>query len=196
MTETHAMDWSAGHWTNAPAKAERQGTGLAVTAKKGSDAWRHTSYGFVAASEHALLAPLVPGTAVEVELTARLREQFDQAGIFMRASDEHWIKAGLEYADNQTHAGAVVTQGRSDWSSAPHPQWNNARLLVRASWSGESLTIRAGLVGERLELVRVAPFSPDMPVSAGPYAAAPTEAGFEVTFHEWRVTAADTALHS
>ena len=191
----HAIQWSDGVWTNQPEKVTLQGSDLMVESKQGSDAWRHTSYGFVAASEHALLAPFEAGQAVEVEFTAQVQGQFDQAGLFIRASDEHWIKTGLEFADGKLHAGAVVTNVQSDWSSAPHPQWHNKRVVVRASWTGDALTIRAGLSGEPLELVRVAPFSPDGPVGAGPYAAAPTTAGFTATFHSWRITAADTALH-
>ena len=195
MPQEHAIKWSAGTWTNPPEKVSQQGPDLVVEPKQGSDAWRHTSYGFVVASEHALLAPFEAGSAVEVEFTARTLAQFDQAGLFIRASEEHWVKSGLEFADGALHAGAVVTSGNSDWSSAPHPQWQNKRVVVRASWTGDALTIRAGLAGDPLELVRVAPFSPDGPVAAGPYAAAPTAAGFTATFHSWRVTPADTALH-
>ncbi|MDQ0730159.1 DUF1349 domain-containing protein [Arthrobacter sp. B1I2] len=195
MPEEYSVDWSAGEWTNPPGEVHRKGTDLVVKAEQGSDAWRHTSYGFVAATEHALVAPFKPGTAIEVEFTAPLLEQFDQAGLFIRASDEHWVKAGLEFADGQVQAGAVVTNIKSDWSSAPHQQWQNKRVVIRASWTGDALTVRAGLAREPLELVRVAPFSSDGSVSAGPYAASPTKAGFEVTFHSWRITAADGSLH-
>lgn len=196
MSGEQTVDWSAGEWTNRPREVHRQGTDLVVKADQGSDAWRHTSYGFVFATEHALVAPFKPGTAVEIEFTALLLAQFDQAGLFIRVSDEQWVKAGLEFADGQVQAGAVVTNIQSDWSSAPHPQWHNKRVVVRSSWTGDALTIRAGLAGGPLELVRVAPFSVEGPVSAGPYAAAPTQAGFEATFHSWRITSADESLHS
>lgn len=99
------IPWSSGHWTHAPAPAVEQGTDLLVTAVEGSDAWRHTSYGFVHESEHALLAPFAKDSAVEVEFTAAFYEQFDQACIFIKVSDAHWIKAGVEYADGSAQLG-------------------------------------------------------------------------------------------
>jgi len=190
-----SIAWSEGRWTHPPVAAVEDGTDLVVTAVEGSDAWRHTSYGFVHASEHALLAPFAQNTAVEVEFTAAFSQQFDQAGIFVRIDDEHWVKAGVEYADGQPQLGAVVTDGSSDWSVAPVPDWLDRRVRVRVSRSGDALTIRASVDGGELRLVRVVPFPPDAQAEAGPLICAPTRAGLSVPFHAWRTTAADAALH-
>ena len=190
-----SIAWSEGRWTHPPVAAVEDGTDLVVTAVEGSDAWRHTSYGFVHASEHALLAPFAQNTAVEVEFTAAFSQQFDQAGVFVRIDDEHWVKAGVEYADGQPQLGAVVTDGRSDWSVAPVPDWLDRRVLVRVSRSGDALTIRASVDGGELRLVRVVPFPPEAQAEAGPLICAPTRAGLSVPFHAWRTTAADAALH-
>jgi len=115
--------WGAGTWTHEPAEVRREGEDLLVTAVEGSDAWRTTSYGFIHASEHGLLAPFEYGTAVEVEYTAAFSEQFDQAGLFIHRSPSRWVKAATEYADGVLSAGAVVTNGCSDWSLAQVPQW-------------------------------------------------------------------------
>lgn len=189
------IDWSAGRWTNPPVSAEVIAGDLHVAAVEGSDAWRHTSYGFVHENEHALLAPFRPGSAVEVEFTAALSAQFDQAGVFIRASLERWIKAGVEFVDGVPQLGAVVTDHRSDWSSGPVPGWAGRRVVVRASWADDAITIRAGLRGESLQLVRVAPFDAAEAVAAGPYVCAPTRSGLVVPFHSWRATEPDAALH-
>ncbi|MBF4995200.1 DUF1349 domain-containing protein [Arthrobacter gandavensis] len=195
MNQERTLDWNAGSWTNRPAGTRQVGANLQVTASEGSDAWRETAYGFTFASENALLAPFPPDSAMEVEFTAQAFEQFDQAGIFLRAATDSWVKAGIEFADGRLQAGAVVTAPKSDWSSSPHHEWLGKRTVVRASWKGDALTIRAGLAGNPLELLRVAPFSPAGPVSAGPYVASPSSARFEAVFHSWRVTAADASLH-
>ena len=195
MNEERTLDWNAGTWTNQPAGISQSGSNLQVTASKGSDAWRETAYGFTFATENALLAPFRPDSAMEVEFTAQTFEQFDQAGIFLRAAPDLWVKAGIEFADGSLQAGAVVTSPKSDWSSSPHSGWLGKRTLVRASWTSDALTIRAGLPGQPLELLRVAPFSPAGPVAAGPYVASPTSSRFEAVFHSWRVTAADASLH-
>ncbi|MFK4638089.1 hypothetical protein ABIA52_000978 [Paenarthrobacter histidinolovorans] len=115
------LAWSCGEWTTRPAAVVEHGTDLLVTAAEGSDAWRVTSYGFVHDTEHALLAPLPLDSAMEVEFTAAFSQQFDQAGIFVRVSADHWVKAGVEFADGAAQLGAVVTDRFSDWSLAPGP---------------------------------------------------------------------------
>lgn len=188
------MNWTDGTWTHEPAAVTADGPDLLVTAVEGSDAWRHTSYGFVHDTEHGLLAEYSRGTAVEVSFTAAFEAQFDQAGLLVRAGDEDWIKAGVEYADGVPQVGAVVTHGSSDWSVAPVPDWLGRRVTVRASWAGDAVTIRARVDTEPWRLVRVAPWNP--PTShAGPMVCAPTRAGLTVRFHGWDVTGADAGLH-
>lgn len=194
MTTT-PLHWASGTWTTPPADATETGTDLVVTAVEGSDAWRTTSYGFVHDTEHALVAPFPPGTAMEVVFTADYSEQFDQAGVFVVAGADCWVKAGVEFADGHPQLGAVVTNPVSDWSVASVDAWHGRRVRVRVSRSGDALTIRAGLDGDDLSLVRLAPFPADARAAAGPFTCAPTRAGLEVRFHEWASGPADEALH-
>ncbi len=112
------IDWSLGSWLNAPPRVEPDGDALAVTAAEGSDLWRTTSYGFVHDDGHALLRPFEAGSAVEVSFRVDYGEQFDQAGVLVRADPRHWVKAGVEFVDGAPQLGAVVTHEVSDWSSA------------------------------------------------------------------------------
>ncbi len=194
-TSASQVPWSAGTWTTPPVSATQDGDDLLVAAVEGSDAWRHTAYGFVHDDEHALLAALIPGTAVEVTFVADLTEQFDQAGVFLRADAETWIKAGVELADGVPQLGAVVTLGRSDWSVGAVPSWAGREVTVRASRTGDAVTIRARVDDEPFTLVRVAPFPADADVAAGPFCCAPTRAGLVVRFRRWEVGPADEALH-
>lgn len=187
------IPWSNGKWTHPPAHVEESDGDLLVTAVEGSDAWRVTSYGFIHETEHALLAPF--DGAVEVEFTAAFSQQFDQAGIFVRVSDERWIKAGVEFADGACQLGAVVTDGMSDWSLAPVPEWTGKRILIRISHSGDALILRARAEGEEFRLVRVIPFPPELVAEAGPFVNAPSRAGLTVPIHAWRCGAPDVSLH-
>lgn len=189
------IDWSTGAWTNEPERVERDGADLLVTAREGSDAWRVTSYGFVHDDEHALLAPMAPGTAVEVAFRLDFSAQFDQAGVFLRVDDETWIKAGIERSDDTESLGAVVTHGASDWSLSPVTGWSGRIVTVRASRAGDAVTVRARVDDEPWRLVRVAPLDPAAPVSAGPFCCAPTRAGLTVRFTSWRSVPADASLH-
>ncbi|WP_226347189.1 DUF1349 domain-containing protein [Agilicoccus flavus] len=192
------MTWQDGTWTHRPVSIREEGDGLVVEPASGSDLWRVTSYGFVHDDAPALLADLPDDQAVEVTFVlgdGSPLEQFDQAGVLLRADDEHWIKAGVEFADGQLMAGAVVTDGRSDWSTGPVPAWVGRPITVRASRSGDAVTVRARSGDEPWRLVRLAPIDPALPWQAGPFAAAPTRTGLQVTFTSWTVGPADDSLH-
>lgn len=192
---SRTMAWSEGTWTNEPAHVVVDSDGMRVTAHKGSDAWRITSYDFVHDSEHALLAPLPPETAMEVQFRLDFSEQFDQAGIFVRIDAETWIKAGIEVSDGESSLGAVVTRGTSDWSLRPVDDWSGHLVTVRGSRSGNALTVRARVEDGPWQLVRVAPVDPQATMTAGPYCCAPLSADLTVHFTSWRSGPADTGLH-
>jgi len=191
------VPWSAGRWTVPPAAVRTADDDLLVTPAARSDAWRETSYGFTHDDAPALVADLTTPRAVEVTFTADLSVQFDQAGLMLRADERTWIKAGVELSDGVPQLGAVVTLGRSDWSVRPVPEWSGRRVTLRASRSGDAVTVRACVDDEPFTLVRVAPFPADATVVAGPYACSPTRdaAGLTVRFHAWRTGPADATLH-
>jgi regulation of enolase protein 1 (concanavalin A-like superfamily) len=195
MPETTLIPWTDGTWTHEPASAAVDDGGLAVTAIEGSDAWRHTAYGFVHDTEHALLAPLAVGEAMEVTFRAAWEGQFDQAGIVVRIDDEHWIKAGVEFADEHLGLGAVVTDVRSDWSVGHVDDWRGSELTVRVSRWPDAVIVRARAGDGDWRLVRVAPFDGAAAASAGPFLAAPTRTGLTVFFTRWTRTPADDSLH-
>jgi regulation of enolase protein 1 (concanavalin A-like superfamily) len=187
--------WTEGTWTTEPARVDIDQHGMRVAAVGGSDAWRITSYGFIHDTEHALLAPFEPGSAVEVSFLFDFSSQFDQAGIFVRTDDATWIKTGIEWSDGDGSLGAVVTRGVSDWSLSRVEGWQGRLVTVRASRSGDALTVRARVDDEPWRLVRVAPLDPDADVTAGPYCCAPSRDGLTVHFTSWRTGNADPSLH-
>lgn len=194
MPESHIIPWDSGTWTHSP-QSVIEADGLDVTAVEGSDAWRHTAYGFVHATEHALLSPLAVGEAMEVSFHAPWSGQFDQAGVFVQIDAEHWVKAGVEYADDHLGLGAVVTAGASDWSVGHVDDWLHSEITVRVSRWADAVIVRARADDGPWRLVRVAPFDGGAAASAGPFLAAPTRAGLTVKFTRWTRAEADTHLH-
>ncbi|SEP67500.1 DUF1349 domain-containing protein [Microlunatus flavus] len=184
-----------GTWTHEPEAVRLDGAELRVTAVEGSDAWRTTSYGFVHDSEHALVEELPGEFGLEVSFRLDYAEQFDQAGLFLRAGADEWIKAGVEFSDGVPWVGAVVTHQTSDWSVAPVPEWAGQVVTVRASRSGDAVTIRARVDDEPYRLVRLAHLDPDASVAGGLLMAAPTRAGLTVTFTGHAVGEPDSSLH-
>jgi hypothetical protein len=189
------IDWDEARWLNLPAEIAPEGSDLLVTARKGSDFWRTTSYGFERDSGHALLTDFEPGTAVEVSFTPAFETVYDQAGLLARVDEETWIKAGVEMSDGYPQLGAVVTLGSSDWSVAPVPDWMGRRVTMRASRSGDAVTVRARVDEEPWRMIRLAPFPAEVPASVGPFCCAPERAGLRVRFHDFRKGPADRGLH-
>ncbi|TDD75779.1 DUF1349 domain-containing protein [Actinomadura darangshiensis] len=183
-----------GEWLNPPPSAAPDGAGLLVTAAKGSDFWRTTSYGYDRDSGHALLSPFGPEAAVEVSFVADYDHQFDQAGLLVRLDETTWIKAGAEYCDGALQLGAVVTNEVSDWSSAPVP-WTGREVTLRASRSGDAVTIRARAGDDPWQMIRLAPFPSDVPATAGPYCCAPERDGLTVRFTRVIQGPPDATLH-
>ncbi len=177
--------WDEGRWSVEPESARVDGRDLVVVPRPDSDLWRTTSYGFVHDDGPGLLVALPDGTAVEVSFVLDFAEQFDQAGILVRADERHWMKAGAEYVDGAPQVGAVVTRDVSDWSSAAVPQWQGRVVTVRASRSGDALTIRARTSGD-WQLVRLAPLDPDLVWYAGPYCCSPSHGGLDRAVHPLR----------
>ena len=166
-----------------------------MRAAKGSDAWRTTSYGFVRDSAHALLSDLPDGRAVEVTFLADFDQQFDQAGVLLRIDETRWTKAGVEFSDGALQASAVVTDGMSDWSVAPVPDWAGSEVTVRVSRSGTALTVRIRRADDPWRLLRLALIEPSSVAYAGPYCCAPERDGLTVSFAHWSAGPADAALH-
>ncbi len=186
--------WSEGSWTRKPVSLSNEGAVLTVEAAAESDWWRTTSYGFIHDDGHALVKEFPNESSVEVTFVLNYTEQFDQAGIFITADSENWIKAGVEFCDGFPQVGAVVTQTNSDWSVAPVAEWMNKEVTIRVSRSGDAVTVRAGINGD-LRLDRVAPLDPSRTWKAGPMFCAPTRAGLKVSFTKWSEGPADSDLH-
>lgn len=189
------LEWNDGTWLNKPPSAVRVDGGLQVECAQGSDFWRTTFYGFDRDSGHALLFELPAGQACEVSFVVDFSELYDQAGLIVRASADSWVKAGVEMSDGQPQLGAVVTDGSSDWSCAPVPEWRDQVVTVRASRTRDALIVRARCGSEPWRLARLAPMSADLEVFAGPYCASPERAGLRVTFTRVAIGSGDAALH-
>jgi regulation of enolase protein 1 (concanavalin A-like superfamily) len=195
-----SIPWSSGTWTVAPVTSEIEGDSLLVEAVEGSDFWQKTIYGFEHISGHALLAPWDVSTAIEVSFVLTgFTGLYDQAGIMLWAGETQWIKAGIEFPEDINSGapslGAVVTDGFSDWSLEPVPEWQDREVTLRASRIGDGVIIRARVEAEPWRIIRVCRFD-HANAQGGPMCCGPTRAGFRVRFTRWMATEPDADLHA
>ena len=73
---------------------------------------------------------------------------YDQAGLFLRIDEKHWIKAGIEFTDGLMHFSVVVTRGVSDWSVIPLPQAKPTdEVSVRLTRHGDAIRVQFSIEG-------------------------------------------------
>ena len=172
-------------WLNPPPawQLDAAASRLVVYPAGETDFWQRTHYGFRADNGHLLYAE-VPGDAV---ITARIHsfpvQQYDQAGLMVRVSEECWLKTSVEFAlGAPSHLGAVVTNGGySDWSFEDF-HGDGARgygLRVRRECDDYLVEYAEDDSGP-WHLMRVTHLlvQPGLPVWAGFYACSPKGAGF------------------
>lgn len=183
-------------WTHPPVRSELDGGNLLVEAAQGSDYWEKTYYGFQRDSGHALLVPITGDGALEVTFKSSFDGPYDQAGLMIRTDESHWIKAGVEFTDEEPHVGAVVTREYSDWSQSAVPEWAHSDVTIRASWTGNSVVLRARREKEPWRTIRVAHLEITGSTKAGLYLAAPERAGLTVSFSRVSFGPVDDDLHA
>lgn len=187
------MNLQTAIWLNPPPCHGYDTDGFWFETGQETDFWRHTHYGFVHDTGHALLSEVPADFTAVATFSADYREQFDQAGVMLRLNSENWIKAGLEFADGVFNFGAVVTRGRSDWSTMPVPDPGN-RQTIRFTRRANVVAIEVQLVGG-WRLLRLAEF-PAGAATFGPMACTPTRAGLRAHFHALTVGPAQNVVHT
>lgn len=186
----HLMtDWHGLTWLNEPPRwSVRQGS-LHVRTAADTDFWQRTYYGFTHDNGHFLFAPTAQTFTAQVRVRGAYTALYDQAGLMLRADDQHWIKAGVEFVGQQ-QLSAVVTHGFSDWSVCPvgTPDFFDLKLTRR----GDALSIHSRLLDADWSLLRLAYLPPELAASVGVYAGSPQGGGFEVVFSNFELGPAET----
>ncbi|KAJ3055137.1 hypothetical protein HK097_011374 [Rhizophlyctis rosea] len=187
-------------WHNPPADAPAASFPLRYHTPSPTDLWYTPTEHRDSAPTLLLndtIAPTTPFT-LTTHFRAPYKTLYDQAGLAIYQSPTVWLKAGVEFFDNELKVSTVVTNGFSDWSVQPYtsflapgeqpkegfPLWVRA---VRKQGKGGEVVVEASVDGQRWKLIRHC-FGWDKEVRVGIMSAAPTKSeGFEVTFEEVRV---------
>ena len=125
MNMTFEQIYNQMAWTRKPEKVEAKGGVIAVTTKPHTDLWQRTYYHF--RNDNAPVLQMKTNErffsfVVKTDFS-QSHHRFDQCGIVMYLDSENWLKASVEYENEQfQHLGSVVTNGGySDWATTAIP---------------------------------------------------------------------------
>lgn len=174
-------------WSNRPERFSFGENTLHVRTADKTDFWRGTFYGFWRDNGHFFYRPVEGDFTVEVTVDGRYEELYDQAGLMLRLSESHWIKAGVEFVDGIANFSTVVTNDNSDWSvqtvSLPP-----SGLRVRATRHAESIRVQYLDGNDGLwKIARLAYLPASRFIDVGMMCCSPQRSGFEVTFRDFQI---------
>lgn len=167
------------HWSLDADEAAR----LAVTTDADTDFWRETWYGFTHSNGHFFGAPVQGDFSFQARVEGAFDTLYDQAGLMFWADDAHWLKAGIEFNDDQPAMGSVLTQGRSDWATGPFSA-DPRRFWMRLTRKGDAVRLQYSADGKVWPLLRLAAIDPTRAWRVGVMCCSPKRSGLEVTFSE------------
>lgn len=119
------IDLTQGNWLFPPKEVKIDTQKLTFTTSPHTDLWQKTYYGFEPNNAPMLLFEIEePFFSFEATVAFDSKALYDQAGIILYHHPHHWMKASIEYEDqNIQRLGSVVTTyGYSDWATTDIPQ--------------------------------------------------------------------------
>lgn len=174
-------------WLNPPPHHKVGDGKLAVRTGKDTDFWRETFYGFWRDNGHFLYRSVEGDFSAEVTVNGDFKVLYDQAGLMLRLSETHWIKAGIEYTDGLAYVSVVVTNDTSDWSLVNIAAGRDG-VRIRLTRHGEAIRIQYLDVSDgHWKPVRLAYFPISKTVDVGMMCCSPQREGFEVTFSDFAI---------
>ena len=179
-------------WTREPAQYSLDKNRIEIVTMPGTDLWQRTYYHFRNDNAPVLqmeTAEKYFSFAVKTYFTGS-HHRFDQCGIVMYLDSENWLKASVEYENEEfQHLGSVVTNhGYSDWATTSIPasvktMWyrfsrRDADYCMECSPDGEAFTqMRICHMWEGAESIKF-----------GIYACSPEESSFKAVFTDMQIT--------
>ena len=168
-------------WLNPPANSRLDDGHLHVTTADRTDFWRETFYGFTRHNGHFLHTPATGDFTAEVTVTGDYQTLYDQAGLMLRLSDTHWIKAGIEHTDGAPVFSTVVTNGQSDWATMALP-FDASTIRLRLTRHAEAVRVQVRHPKGHWIMARLAYLPSESPAQIGIMACSPERSGFTARF--------------
>lgn len=179
------FDFNKLEWTRKPQKYDIQDQKIIITTEPETDLWQRTYYGF--RNDNAPVLQMKTSEKyfsfiVKTEFNSKRR--FDQCGVVMYLNSDNWLKASIEYENEEfQRLGSVVTnRGYSDWATTDidvsiHSMWY--RLSRRES----DYCIECSTDGVHFKQMRICHmWEGTDEIEFGIYACSPENSSFDAVF--------------
>lgn len=185
-------------WTRAPKACTIEDGLISVTTEPGTDLWQRTYYGF--RNDNAPVLQMETeekyfSFVVKTEFASKRR--FDQCGIVMYLDSDNWLKASIEYEnDEYQRLGSVATNlGYSDWATTDIPA-SVKSMWYRLSRRESDYCIECSYDGVQFKQMRICHmWEGAEKIRFGIYACSPEESSFEAKFTHMEVTECKWLAH-
>lgn len=178
-------------WRRQPEKFTIEKDKITITTQPQTDLWQRTYYGFQNDN-----APVLQMTTDEkyfsfvVKTTFACKKRFDQCGVVMYLDGENWLKASVEY-ENQEYQrlGSVVTNlGFSDWATTDIDA-SIKSMWYRLSRRESDYCIECSKDGIAFKQMRICHmWGGAGEIRFGVYACSPEQSSFEAVFTDMDMT--------
>ena len=187
------MDFSLDNfqWTRLPKDFSVQEDRVEIITNPHTDLWQRTYYHFRNDNAPVFqMETLEKFFSFTVKTEYASHHRFDQCGVVMYLDSENWLKASVEYENEEfQHLGSVVTNlGYSDWATtaidaAVKTMW------YRFSRREDDYCIECSRDGEHFSQMRICHMHKGGgAVRFGIYACSPEDSSFKATFTNMEMT--------
>lgn len=161
---------------------------IKVITRAHTDLWQRTYYHFQNDNTPMLLMQISEKYfSFEVKVNFAYKKRFDQCGIILYQDSQNWVKASIEYENQEfNHLGCVVTNlGYSDWSTI-EVNSNINTMYYRLSRRDDDFCVQYSFDGIKYSQMRIFHmFNVKDSVNIGIYACSPNESSFEAIFSDF-----------
>ncbi len=172
-------------WINKPQKYYIDTKKVEITTEPRTDFWQNTYYNFQHDNAPALLTKISDmNFSFLVKTEFNSKKQFDQCGVIIYQNSENWLKASIEYENEEfQRLGSVVTnQGFSDWATTDIPM-KQRFMYYRLSRHNNDFCIENSYDGIHYKQMRITHlFDGNKEIQIGIYACSPSESSFTAIF--------------
>ncbi len=193
------VNWDSFQWTREPRGFWIENGKLVVVTNPRTDLWQRTYYHF--RNDNAPVFQMETeerffSFSVKTEFQES-RRRFDQCGIVMYLDSENWLKASVEYENEEfQHLGSVVTNhGYSDWATTVIPA-DVKSMWYRLSRRESDYCLECSADGVSFQQMRVCRIHEGKGrIRFGIYACSPEDSSFQAVFTDLNITECKWKAH-